>query len=107
MTSPDRPETGIILWSNADRGVAVIWCEDQKRLAYAALSADTSEDVPQGGDLVAFRSQVVGDLRLARSLRVVSRGWHPQLVEALRDTACVTETDQAVGAKVSYLRPVG
>jgi len=50
---------GVVLWSDKDAGKAVIWCEDQGKLAYVTgEQADICADMAlQAGDLCQFQPQ--------------------------------------------------
>ncbi len=40
------------------------------------------------GDLVSFKSRLVGGMRIVGRVSVIAGNWHPELAEALRDEAC-------------------
>jgi hypothetical protein len=58
---------GVVLWSDKDAGKAVIWCEDQGKLAYVTgKQADICADMAlQAGDLVSFSLKMSSKLRFA------------------------------------------
>lgn len=61
---------GVVLWSDRSRLKAVIWCEDNGALAYLRDSIDFREAKwPETGDIVAFRPEAEGELRLAREVQ--------------------------------------
>lgn len=104
MVADAAGETGVILWANPQRGVAVIWCADHQRLAYYAAAAGSANDSPYAvGDLVAFTSRAACGLRLAEGLRLLKRGWHPQLAEALRERP---SSERPLRRRPSHLRAV-
>ncbi|MDB6177459.1 hypothetical protein PAF17_08025 [Paracoccus sp. Z330] len=77
---------GVVVWSNAEREKAVIWCEDQASLAYLQGRVDFLESKPwtEPGDLVELESEMVGKLRHARKVRVLSEHACPELPEMLK-----------------------
>ncbi len=113
MTPPTRRDTGIVLWSHPERGVAVIWCADQQRLAYYAASSRDgglgdgavggSAVALAAGDLVAFHSRLARGLRLADQLVLIERGWHPELASALRETPPPQEAPRKRTASRAHL----
>lgn len=104
MVTVAARETGVILWANPQRGVAVIWCADQQRLAYHASGASMDEVATlAAGDLVSFTSRLAKGLRLAEGLTVIQRAWHPELVEALRKSPEKTESARP-RRRAPYLR---
>lgn len=99
---------GVVVWSNADREKAVIWCEDHASLAYLQGRQNLSAgDVwPSPGDLLELETIVVGNLRHARNVSMVSEQSRTQLPTLLRDTTqppqphlkLVSNTDVASGS---------
>lgn len=81
--------TGVVIWSDTKRKLAVIWCRDHGRLAYAAGSEDLldGEDWPQRGDLVGFWLASIAGLRHCSDLHVIEHNWHPDLARILAETA--------------------
>lgn len=65
---------GVVVWSNAAREKAVIWCEDHAALAYlqGQENLTTSDIWPEPGDLLELDTEVVGNLRHARSVSMVA-----------------------------------
>lgn len=85
---------GVVVWSNEARSKAVIWCEDQGALAYlegADHIAGTDAAWPSAGDLVELDSGLEGGLRVARNVRLLSRGVGAALPRALRARAARAE----------------
>ncbi len=80
---------GVVVWSNAAREKAVIWCEDQASLAYLQGRQDLVDSSywPVPGDLLELDCQPIGDLRHARQVSVLSEQGCPQLPELLRSAA--------------------
>lgn len=77
---------GVVLWSDLDDGKAVIWCEDQGKLAYvtgdqAELCADMEL---QAGDLVKFSLRMQSKLRFAENLKVVEEQSFADLPDRLK-----------------------
>lgn len=106
MVTGAARETGVILWANPQRGVAVIWCADQQRLAYHAPGALTADLATlAAGDLVSFTSRLAKGLRLAEGLTVIQRAWHPELVEALRKSPEKSQTARP-RRRAPYLRAI-
>lgn len=77
---------GVVVWSNADREKAVIWCEDHAALAYLQGQENllNASQWPQPGDLVELESEVVGPLRHARRVAMLSEQAHAHLPGLLR-----------------------
>lgn len=65
---------GVVVWSSADREKAVIWCEDHAALAYLQGRENLVQASfwPQPGDLVELDSEIVGPLRNARRVALLS-----------------------------------
>jgi cold shock CspA family protein len=77
---------GVVLWTDQTEGKAVIWCEDQGKLAYltgdqAALCADMNL---QAGDMVSFSLRMDKRLRFAENLSLIEENSHVGLADALR-----------------------
>lgn len=85
---------GIVLWSEATAGKAVIWCEDQGDLAF--YSHDDASDVfnVHTGDWVAFDLELKADLRLAHNIQVLQEPGCPHLAQ---DLVTASEKDDMVG----------
>jgi len=77
---------GVVLWSDLDHGKAVIWCEDQGKLAYVTGDqADLCQDMElQAGDLVKFSLRMQSKLRFAENLKVVEEKSFADLPDSLR-----------------------
>lgn len=74
---------GMVLWSDAAAGKAVIWCEDQGDLAFYTHRG-ACEDCELGvGDWVSFELTLVSDLRLARDVQVLKEPGCPELAADL------------------------
>ncbi|MBK4217065.1 hypothetical protein JJJ17_14120 [Paracoccus caeni] len=91
---------GVIVWSSEDREKAVIWCEDHASLAYlqGRSSLTDPQTWPGPGDLVELESEIVGALRYARHVAMVSENGRPDLGEMLKA--------QPVASRESHLRLV-
>lgn len=78
---------GVVIWSSSSTEKAVIWCEDQGPLAYLQGTDDLAAEIewPVPGDLLHLDCENVGNLRHARSVRIVSQQACPQLPMALRN----------------------
>jgi len=76
---------GVVLWSDQQVGKAVIWCEDQGKLAYVTgEQAEICTDLGlQAGDLVSFSLRMQSRLRFAENLTVVEENGYQGLDEAL------------------------
>ena len=76
---------GVVLWSDASDGKAVIWCEDQGDLAYVNSkdSVLKSDDFFDAGDLVQFDMEVHKSVRLANNPRLVIEKAGAQLPDVL------------------------
>ena len=77
---------GVVVWSNRARQQAVIWCEDHAALAYLAGDEHCAACVewPLPGDMLELETEVVGDLRCARSVRPLGDERLSLLPEMLR-----------------------
>jgi len=80
---------GVVLWTDQQVGKAVIWCEDQGKLAYVTgEQAETCSDLDlQAGDLVSFSLRMQSRLRFAENLTVVEENGYQGLEETLRSDA--------------------
>ncbi|OIQ44939.1 MAG: hypothetical protein BM558_05890 [Roseobacter sp. MedPE-SW] len=74
---------GIVLWSEATAGKAVIWCEDQGDLAFYSQAGICGDLYLCTGDWVIFDLELKGDLRLARNIQVLPEPGCPHLAEDL------------------------
>ncbi|MCF3972789.1 hypothetical protein [Paracoccus salsus] len=76
---------GVVVWSSSAREKAVIWCEDHASLAYLQGSANLLDPAswPEPGDLLELESEMIGDLRHARRVSVLSEQGFPHLPELL------------------------
>ncbi|MBU3030524.1 hypothetical protein [Paracoccus marinaquae] len=79
---------GVVVWSNAEKEKAVVWCEDQASLAYLQGRVELLAPGrwPEPGDLVELDSELIGNLRHARRVSVLSERGCPQLPELLRSS---------------------
>ena len=76
---------GVVVWSDAARKKAVIWCEDQRDLAYCLLPEGAVGQLSMSkGDLVEFESRYEGTLRIAENVFVVESNCRSALADALR-----------------------
>lgn len=77
---------GVVVWSSAEREKAVIWCEDHAALAYLQGRENLSHPAcwPQPGDLVELESEIVGALRNARRVTMLSEQEFAHLPAMLR-----------------------
>lgn len=80
---------GVVVWSSEDREKAVIWCEDHAALAYLQGRENLAHDGcwPQPGDLVELDSEIVGPLRHARRVTMLSEQEFAHLPGLLRNSA--------------------
>ncbi|WP_234853773.1 fumarylacetoacetate hydrolase family protein [Paracoccus everestensis] len=79
---------GVVVWSSAEREKAVIWCEDHAALAYLQGRDNLAHPAcwPQPGDLVELESEVIGALRNARRVTMLSEQEFAHLPAMLRAT---------------------
>jgi len=79
---------GVVVWSSGSREKAIIWCEDQATLAYLQGSSNLADPCkwPQPGDLVELETRMVGNLRHAFSVSMLSEQSCPQLPKLLAET---------------------
>ena len=80
---------GVVLWTDQQVGKAVIWCEDQGKLAYVTgEQAENYSDLDlQAGDLVSFSLRMQSRLRFAENLTVVEENGYQGLDETLKEGA--------------------
>ncbi len=80
---------GVVVWASEARHKAVIWCEDQGALAYLQGQDNLVEQMswPVAGDLLELETEMIGNLRHAREVRMISESWCPSLPEKLRETS--------------------
>lgn len=80
---------GVVVWSSGSREKAIIWCEDQASLAYlqGRTNVAGSVDWLQPGDLVELETQMVGNLRHALNVTLLSERACPDLPQILADGA--------------------
>lgn len=98
---------GVVVWSNAAKEKAVVWCEDQASLAYLQGRTDFPHVLtwPQPGDLVELDCEVIGNLRHARRVSILSERSCPQLPELLRNASIDRKRDAHLRVVVSADRP--
>lgn len=84
---------GVVVWSQERREKAIIWCEDHKSLAYLQSRADMRGDVdwPATGDMIELDSETIGDMRLARNVRMLPDCRCAQIPEMLAASAATAE----------------
>lgn len=89
--------TGVVIWTDSARELAVIWCTDHDRLAYLTGRTNLRVETnwPQPGDLVGFDMDQEGELRHCTDLHVIQKDWHPELAEALRNVSDSCHHDQS------------
>ncbi len=80
---------GVIVWSSESREKAVIWCEDQAALAYLQGRGEMADPRhwPQPGDLVELEAEMIGNLRHARKVALLSEQSRPDLPRMLEQQA--------------------
>ncbi|MGP9804561.1 hypothetical protein [Paracoccus sp. NSM] len=79
---------GVVVWANASREKAIIWCEDQATLAYLqgrTNLVDAEGRWPEPGDLVELETQTIGNLRHALVVSMLSEQSCPQLPRLLAE----------------------
>ena len=84
---------GIVLWSEATAGKAVIWCEDQGDLAFYSHDDASEAFNVHTGDWVAFSLELKADLRLAHNIQVLQEPGCPHLAQ---DLVTASEKDDVV-----------
>ena len=77
---------GIVLWSDATAGNAVIWCEDQGDLAFYSHVSASNDFAICVGDWVLFELKLKDDLRLALNIQVLQEPACPGLAADLVGT---------------------
>ncbi|TNJ44067.1 hypothetical protein [Phaeobacter sp. B1627] len=89
---------GVVVWSDAARKKAVIWCEDQRDLAYSLLpEGAVGQLLMSKGDLVEFETRYEGALRIAENVRVVENSRRSGLADALRGSGESARRDTRAG----------
>lgn len=85
---------GVVVWSNAERQKAVIWCEDQGALAYLHGRDNLlpGGQWPLAGDLVELASETLGDMRYARDVALLNRQHFVELPNMLKRESGGTES---------------
>lgn len=80
---------GVVLWSDQQVGKAVIWCEDQGKLAYVTgEQAEITTNLElEAGDLVSFSLRMQSKLRFAENLSVVEENGYQGLDKTLKNDA--------------------
>lgn len=80
---------GVVLWSDASDGKAVIWCEDQGDLAYVRSEDNVLQagDFFDAGDLIQFDMEMSQSVRVANNPRLVCEKAGPALPKALLNNA--------------------
>lgn len=76
---------GVMVWSNPDKAVGVIWCEDHGQVAYLQGHDKLvpASDWPAVGDLVTLGFSMESGVRIAREVEVVTGRWAEGLPESL------------------------
>lgn len=95
---------GVVVWSSVEKEKAVIWCEDHAALAYLQGSENLSGTAnwPQPGDLVELESEVIGPLRHARRVTLLSEQEYAPLPGILRAKATPAEPRLRVVASTPH-----
>lgn len=80
---------GVVVWSSETREKAVIWCEDHAALAYLQGWENLVRGGrwPSPGDLVELEGELVGNLRHARRVSMMTEQGCSQLPDLLRASA--------------------
>ena len=97
---------GVVLWSDASDGKAVIWCEDQGDLAYVSGSDGIlrGDDFFDAGDLVQFDMKIHQSLRFASNPRLVIEKAATDLPHALLEGARTPPPETDVIPFSSFVR---
>ncbi|MCG7623483.1 hypothetical protein MHM97_08915 [Epibacterium sp. Ofav1-8] len=76
---------GVVVWADTAKNKAVIWCEDQRDLAYYLRPSEAREGcVPNKGDLVEFETHYEGNMRIAENVMVLEAQTQSTLADALQ-----------------------
>lgn len=77
---------GVVVWSKAETEKAVIWCEDQAALAYLQGRASLTDPScwPEPGDLLELEAEMIGNLRHARQVTLLTEGGRSELPQLLK-----------------------
>lgn len=91
-----RRMCGVVLWSNPDDQKAVVWCEDQGKLAYYVEPKDgaMSGVALDAGDLIEFELREERQFRRVTNPVLLVQDHAPELAEQLGNCA-----NSGVGAK--------
>ncbi|WP_126976596.1 hypothetical protein [Frigidibacter oleivorans] len=102
----------VVVWSNALRQEAVLWCEDHGPVAYlrgrGALAAAPERPAPRWpakGALMAVATEQAGGLRLVTRAEPVAGRWAEYLPERLLATAAAAEVQAAANGAAAPARP--
>jgi hypothetical protein len=97
---------GVVLWSDAADGKAVIWCEDQGDLAYvrAQDSVLQAGDFFDAGDLIQFDMEMSQSVRVANNPRLVFEKAGPNLPQVLLNKTEDGATRQASAEVIRFSR---
>ena len=98
----ERAMIGVVLWSDAEAGKAVIWCEDHGDLAF--YSTPEGDAVPRiffdAGDMVSFEIKVERSMRCVTNPTLVVEKAGQSLPEALRHLTSAPAPRSEAGASV-------
>jgi hypothetical protein len=95
---------GVVVWSSVDKEKAVIWCEDHAALAYlqGRENLACSAYWPQPGDLVELESDIIGQLRNARRVTLLSEQEYAHLPGLLRSSVPPAEPHLRIVASTPH-----
>jgi hypothetical protein len=99
---------GVVLWRNASKSKAVIWCEDQADLAVLNQDMELASNrcAIDVGDVVQFDVAYVGRNRIARNISHLMDNWGRALPDALdRIPDEPNQVDTSHNAEIVPIRP--
>lgn len=97
---------GVILWSDAKDGKAVVWCEDQGDLAFLGSDATQSgqPDYFTAGDILEFEIEIGENLRQVKNPKHVGSQEPFDVSNGLRHRAMSDE--RATGKIIAFPSPI-
>lgn len=76
---------GVVIWSCRETERAIVWCADHRDLAhYEGTPRGLTRLGVEAGDLVEVAFKSDSAVRRCKSLKMVERGYFPEIAEELR-----------------------
>lgn len=90
---------GVVLWSDAKKQKAIIWCEDQGDLAYYGSCEHNVAEIGLGeGDLIQFDLSEAQDLRLAKNPKRIAEHYCSDIKDVVMQAGQVSKDIQQAKA---------